>query len=252
MIRQAVSIAAVSYLNTIPFLYGIRHSDNLSATVLLSPPSGCAEAFQTGKANIALIPTGALDNLNKQEFDIVTSWCIGAQGAVRTVVLMSNSPLENIKRVWLDSHSLTSVRLAKLLAAQSWKITPEYVELTDYSVLENPTEGDAFVLIGDKVFEHESRFARTWDLAEEWKKLTGLPFVFAVWVARKGVPEETIDALESALTLGVERVWESILESDYKDRDYAYDYLTRNIDYAFDAGKRAALDKFLTLKTAKP
>jgi chorismate dehydratase len=167
------------------------------------------------------------------------------------VVLVSNSPLRQIRRVWLDSHSMTSVRLARLLAAEHWHITPEWVELTDYSVLENPAEGDAFVLIGDKVFENEGRFAHTWDLAVEWRALTGLPMVFAVWVARKDVEPETVDALENALTLGVERVYEAILESDFADRPYAYEYLTRNIDYFFDESKRRALQRFLGQSPSK-
>lgn len=244
MTRQVVSIAAVSYLNTIPFLYGIRHADNLRADLLLSPPNGCAEAFDSRKADIALIPVGGLTSLKDNDFDIVSSWCIGADGPVRTVVLVSDSPLKEIRRVWLDSHSMTSVALARVLAVQSWKITPEWAHLDDYSLLEKPAPGDAFVLIGDKVFANEDRFEHTWDLAEEWQKHTGLPFVFAVWVARKSVPQETLAALEDALTLGVERIYESILESDFADRPYAYEYLTRNIDYFFDEQKRKALQRF--------
>jgi chorismate dehydratase len=160
------------------------------------------------------------------------------------VVLVGNSPLKSIRRIWLDGHSMTSIRLARVLAAEHWKIKPEWVDLMDYSVLENPAEGDAFVLIGDKVFENEGRFAHTWDLAVEWEAMTGLPFVFAVWVARKSVSDETVSALENALTLGVERVYEAIMESDFSDRPYAYEYLTRNIDYFFDEQKRKALQLF--------
>ena len=244
MTVRPVSIAAVSYLNTIPFLYGIRHAADLRAELLLSPPNGCAEAFDSRKADIALIPVGGLAEIADKDFDIVTSWCIGAEGPVRTVVLTGDSPMKDIRRVWLDSHSMTSVRLAKYLAAKYWNIRPEWADLTDYSVVENAAPGDAFVLIGDKVFENEGRFKNTWDLAAEWEKHERLPFVFAVWVARKSVPEETIAALEDALTLGVERIYESILDSDYADRDYAYDYLTRNIDYIFDGQKRKALERF--------
>jgi chorismate dehydratase len=245
MTRPVISIAAVSYLNTIPFLYGLRHSDELRADLLLSPPSGCTAAFNERRADIALVPVGGLKSLKDNDFDIVTSWCIGADGPVRTVVLASNEPLRNIKRVWLDSHSNTSVALARYLAAHHWKISPEWVDLTDYSRLDHPEPGDAFVIIGDKVFEQEGRFAHTWDMAEEWQKYEKLPFVFAVWVARKNVAPEVIDALERALTTGVERVYESILESEYADRPYAYEYLTRNIDYFFDDPKRQALKKFL-------
>ncbi|MDR2890855.1 MAG: menaquinone biosynthesis protein [Alistipes sp.] len=244
MTRPQVSIAAVSYLNTIPFLYGIRHSEGLSARLLLSPPAGCAEAFERRQADIALIPVGGLASLGDSDFDIVTSWCIGADGPVRTVVLVSDSPLKKIRRVWLDGHSRTSVALARVLAARHWKITPEWLPLEEYSALDAPQEGDAFVLIGDKVFEHEGRFANTWDLSVEWGAHTGLPFVFAVWVARKSVPAETIAALEDALTVGVERVYEAILESEFADRTYAYEYLTQNIDYFFDRQKRAGLQLF--------
>lgn len=245
MTRPVISIAAVSYLNTIPFLYGIRHSAGSGAELLLSPPNGCAQAFDSRKADIALIPVGALGGLADRDFDIVTPWCIGADGPVRTVVMMSDSPLNEIRRVRLDGHSMTSVRLAKTLARQYWKINPKWEEPDDYRALAAPEPGDAFVLIGDKVFDNERRFARTWDLAEEWKKHTDLPFVFAVWVARKSVPDETIAAFEDALMLGMERIWESILESEYADRDYAYEYLTRNIDYFFDGPKHKALQRFV-------
>ena len=242
--RQSLSIAAVSYLNTIPFLYGLRHSEELSAGFLLSPPSGCTEAFDEHRADVALVPVGGLPQIKDPDFDIVTSWCIGADGPVRTVVMVSDVPLKQVKRVWLDSHSHTSVALARILAAKYWKIAPEWVSLDDYSVLENPREGDAFILIGDKVFDNEGRFKHTFDLAEEWRKHTGLPFVFAVWVARKSVPNETIAALENALTLGVERIYEAILDSEYADRPYAYEYLTRNIDCFFDEQKRRGLQQF--------
>ena len=244
MTRPVISVAAVSYLNTIPFLYGLRHAGNLCAELLLSPPNGCAEAFDSRRADIALVPVGGLPKIKDPDFDIVTSWCIGADGPVRTVVLVSDSPLKAIKRILLDSHSNTSVALARILAAKHWHISPEWAQLDDYSLLDTPQEGDAFVLIGDKVFEHEGRFAHTRDLAEEWQKQTGLPFVFAVWVARKSVPNDVIDALEEALTLGMERIYESILESDYADRPYAYEYLTRNIDFFFDEQKRKALQRF--------
>ncbi len=244
MTRPVVSVAAVSYLNTIPFLYGIRHSDKLSVRLLLSPPSGCTHAFESHEADIALIPVGGLGRLSEKDFDIVTSWCIGADGPVRTVVMVSDSPLKEIRRVWLDPHSMTSVRLARVLAEKHWKIAPQFADIKDYTELDNAAEGDAFVLIGDKVFDVEGRFSHTWDLSEEWLAMTGLPFVFAVWVARKTVPEEVLDALEDALTQGVERIYEAILESDYADRSYAYEYLTQNIDYFLDGRKRRGLELF--------
>ena len=124
-------IAAVSYLNTIPFIYGIEHEGNLRAELLLSPPSLCAKNFAEHKADIALVPAAAVPSL--ADAQVVTEYCIGAAGPVRTVVLLSNEPIEKAHRVFLDAHSLTSVQLAGYLLAKHWKVTrkgtdPDFTE----------------------------------------------------------------------------------------------------------------------------
>lgn len=239
------TIAAVSYLNTIPFIHGIRREGSLAADLLLAPPADCARNFIEGRADIALVPAAVVPTLKGAE--IVTDYCIGAVDEVRTVVIVSNTPIEEARRIRLDAHSRTSAQLARILAAELWKIGPEWCELSDYSLLDTPADGDAFLLIGDKVFDHEDEFIYTYDLAAQWHDLTQLPFAFAVWVARKGTPAEAVEALEASLTFGVERTYEAIMESEYRDRDYAYDYLTRNIDFLFDNEKHKALHKFWDL-----
>ena len=160
---------------------------------------------------------------------------------------MSNTPIERVKRIWLDPHSRTSVQLCGYLAQNKWRIAPEWLALSDYAQTERAVEGDAFLLIGDKVFDYEGRFRYTYDLAVEWREATQLPFAFAVWVARKGVSLEVTDALQHALTYGVEHIWEAVAESNYMGADgglTAYDYLTRNIDFILDDEKHRALKKF--------
>lgn len=236
-------IAAVSYLNTVPFVYGITHADELRAELVLCPPAECARQFLDKKVDVALVPVGSLRMLDDAE--VVTDFCIGANGSVRTVVVMSDSPISELRRIWLDDHSMTSALLVRILAAELWKINPEWKQMDDYSVAENPAPGDAFLFIGDKVFGYEGKFKHTYDLAECWEELTGKPFVFAVWVARKGaVPDEVIDALELSLTLGVERIWEAVSDYDYADKEGAYMYLTQNIDFLFDQQKHKALELF--------
>ena len=242
MMAVNAKITAVSYLNTIPFIYGLRHHANLGAELLLAPPATCYQNFIEGKADIALMPAAMVPSLPDAE--IITDYCIGAVGAVRTVVVVSNTTIAKVQRILLDAHSKTSVQLCGYLAKKLWRIEPEWVALTDYEQLSQPQEGDAFLLIGDKVFDHEGRFAYTYDLAEEWQKATKMPFTFAVWVARKGLSYEVRDELQAAFTFGVEHIYEAILESDYADREYAYDYLTRNIDFLFDIQKHNALKKF--------
>ena len=211
------SIAAVSYLNTIPFIYGIRHEGNFRADLLLSPPSECTKNYVEGRADLALLPAAAVPSLKSTE----------------------------VRRVFLDPHSQTSVQLVGYLAAHRWKIAPEWYSLDDYEQLRHAQEGDAFLLIGDKVFDHEEKFRYKYDLAAEWQAATKLPFAFAVWVARKGTPYEVIESLQHALTFGLEHTYEAILEAGFDKKPYdAYEYLTRNIDYIFDNQKRRALQKF--------
>ena len=150
------SIAAVSYLNTIPFIYGIRHEGNFRADLLLSPPSECTKNYVEERADLALLPAAAVPSLKSTE--VITEYCIGAVGPVRTVVLLSDGPVSEVRRVFLDPHSQTSVQLVGYLAAHRWKIAPEWYSLDDYEQLRHAQEGDAFLLIGDKVFDHEEKF----------------------------------------------------------------------------------------------
>lgn len=236
-------IVAVSYLNTIPFIYGISHADTtLHDGLFLSPPSGCAEALRNGQADLGLIPIGAIPEI--PHIQIITPYCIGASGPVRTVILASHRPVHELRRIGLDVHSRTSVRLARILAAEKWHITPEWFPLDQYD-FSSPTPDDTgYILIGDKVFENEARFPYLYDLAVEWRELTSLPFAFALWVAREGVDPEKIAQLEQALKMGVAHIPEAIASSRYADCSYAYDYLTRNIDFDFDPAKRRAVELY--------
>lgn len=237
-------ISAVSYLNTIPFIYGIEHADRpLRAELQLAPPATCAQNFIEGRADIALLPAAVVPQL--KNYELLPDYCIGAVGSVRTVMLFSNDPLAQVRRIFLDPHSRTSVQLAGWLAAHKWMISPEWYALEDYAQALHPESGDAFLLIGDKVFDYEGHFSFAWDLASEWQQATSLPFAFAVWVARKGTPYEVTDALTEALTFGVEHTYEAVLHYGFDKKPYdAYDYLTRNIDFLFDNEKHRALQKF--------
>ena len=194
-------IVAVSYLNTIPYIYGItRAGDSLREGLLLCPPRLCAEALRTGEANVGLIPVAAIPEI--PDLQIITPFCIGASGPVRTVVLASDYPVEELDTIWLDSHSRTSVRLARILAAEKWGIAPQWRPLTDYSFgtgaaagthgtipaaeatgtggaagtgtgTESGTGKSGYILIGDKVFDHEARFRYLYDLSDEWRAMTG-------------------------------------------------------------------------------
>ncbi len=240
-------IAALSYLNTVPFIYGIEHSGlPLDAELVLTTPAECVRLFIEGEVDVALLSTAVLPHLKDSE--IISGYCIGSEGAVRSVVVMSDEPIEQIKRIFVDGDSCTSVQLCAYLAKELWGISPEWYTLDDNQRLNSPEQGDAFLLIGDKVFESEGEFEYTYDLSLGWYAKTSLPFAFAVWVARKDVDEEFIAMLDESLTYGVEHTYEAILE--LRGSSFAvesYQYLTENIDFLLDEQKRKAIDKFLGL-----
>lgn len=239
-----IKIAAVSYLNSIAFTYGILNSGLIDAELTLAPPVECTDLLRSGEVDLALVPIAAIPSLG-DEYEIVTSHCIGASAEVRTVMLMSDESPEDIKRIWLDTHSQSSVKLLAHLAEHHFKISPKWLLLKDMSRVEHPQDGDAFLLIGDKVFDHEGIFEYNFDLAQEWINYCGLPFVFAAWCAPKSIDPERLAELEDALTWGVEHTYEALcaLRPEIDPAD-GYSYLTENIDTMLDGSKREAIDRF--------
>lgn len=286
-----VRITAVSYLNTLPFIYGIEQRVALSSAaaghampslpeaerllagegiaLTLRVPALCAADAIAGDTDIALIPVAAIPLIpgfsvlsttsaagnssvgRTQDFipQIITDYCIGAEGAVDTVVLLSDTPLNDIRRVYLDSHSRTSVQLVRVLAREHWGITPEWIDCADCSGELRP--GEAMVAIGDKVFALTAAHEYAWryDLAQEWHDFTGgLPFVFAAWVACTPAGLSFAPKLNSALAYGVSHIAESIPGTVNRSRDFefepAYRYLTESIKFDLDDRKRTAMRLF--------
>jgi chorismate dehydratase len=240
-----IKISVVSYLNSKPFLYGIEHSDILKEIDLeLDIPSVCAQKLMEGKVDIGLIPVAVIPQL--KESYIISDYCIGAIGKVSSVMLYSQVPLASIKSILLDYQSRTSVTLVRVLAKEFWNISPEWVPAT--TDFENSIQGNtAAVIIGDRTFGLENKYAHVYDLSQEWEKFTGLPFVFACWVANKKLPEGFITDFNKVLKYGIDHRSELI---DVLKRGSAYNtdiekYLTRSISYEYDKPKKRALTLFL-------
>ena len=239
-------ISAVSYLNTIPFVYGILSSgalDNFNLSIDI--PSLCAEKLRKGVVDIALVPAGAIPEM--RDADILPGYCIGAIRKVRTVLLLSRKPLNEIQTIHLDFDSRTSVKLIKVLANKFWHIKPSWVNL-DRGQAEHTGSIDSLVAIGDKTFGLVNDFPYVYDLAEEWIRYTLTPFVFAVWMARKTVPEEVIKKLNAALNFGITHRQDAIAEFQSKIPAGidALEYLTKNISFELDNPKQEGLGLFLS------
>ncbi len=240
-----IKISVVSYLNSKPFIYGLEHSEIITNIDLqLDIPSTCAQKLIDGKIDIGLIPVAALPLL--KEAYIISDYCIGARGKVSSVMLYSNVPLTQIKTVFLDYQSKTSVALVKILTTYFWKINPEWIGAKE-NFENNIKENEGAVIIGDRTFELKNKYAFAYDLAEEWQKFTKLPFVFACWVANKKIDQIFINNFNTALKFGIDNR-EKLIEELKKSNNYKIDlktYLNENISYEYDDKKKEAMNLFL-------
>ena len=238
-----IKISAVSYTNTKPFIYGIKHTDFIDKIDLsLDNPTDCAQKLIDDKVDIGLIPVAA--TLNLPYWEIVADYCIGAVGAVNSVFIFSNCPIDSIEKLQLDPQSRSSNNLSRVLLKNFWKISPELiVNAPDYAVSTDPYT--AFVQIGDRTFGKKDNYKYVYDLAEEWQKFTGLPFCFAAWIANKPIPKEFIADFNAALKYGLDHRAELFKELPKVDNFDVEDYLMHKIDFELTDKKKEALYLFL-------
>ena len=238
-------ITAVSYLNTKPFIYGLYRSDLADILDLsLDIPSVCAQKLLSGEADIALTPVAIIPQL--PEAHLVSNYCIGSKGSVKTVCLFSEVPLERIKRIYLDFHSRTSVALVQILCQRYWQIEPLFLPANEG--FEQEIKGEtAGVIIGDRAIGRERQFAYTYDLGEAWTVWTGLPFVFAAWVSTRPLHPELAARFNAALQLGLDHLPELLkILPGIPDFDIEQ-YFRENISYELDQDKWLGLNHFLGL-----
>lgn len=248
-VTDKIRISAVKYANTYPFIYGLKESGFDKRSILETDhPADCATKLINGKVDIGLIPVAALPSL--KEYYIISKYCIGANGNVRTILLLSNSQFEDIVTIYSDYRSRSSVILSKVLAKNFWKREFRWMNTSKGFDFRNIGLNEAVVLIGDQCFEYEKSFSHKIDLAAEWKSFTGLPFVFACWTANRIIEKEFVDEFNQALELGlknIDKVVKKYGSSGVINGKILLDYLTRDIDYDLNETKKKGLQLFLEL-----
>ncbi|MFT4545718.1 MAG: chorismate dehydratase [Bacteroidia bacterium] len=240
--KEKIKVSAVSYVNSYPFIYGLRNHDVLNEIDLqLDTPSECAAKLLNGDVDLGLVPVAIIPQL--QESHVITNCCIGSDGPVETVCLFSEVPLNEIDTVILDYQSRTSVKLVQLLAEKHWNIAPRWVDGSQdfISKIGGTTAG---VVIGDRVFGLEKKFSVVKDLSEEWKTLTGLPFVFACWVSNKPLSPQFVTAFEEALNKGLANKTNSIVALHGSADESLVRYVEESISYQLDDKKSQAMKLF--------
>lgn len=243
-----IRVGAVSYLNTKPLLYGIKRSEKLLEQIELMEeyPSRIAGMLVDGKIDVGLVPVAIIPKL--PEWHIISDYCIGATGDVASVCIFSEVPIEQVDKILLDYQSRSSVNLAKVLLKHYWK---KEVVLEDAKEdFRNHIKGTtAGVVIGDRALEQRHISPYVYDLAGSWIDMTGLPFVFAAWIANKHLPIAFKHAFNDANEMGLHQLEAVIAENPYPHYSLQT-YYTKNIDYSLTEEKRKGLNLFLDyLKT---
>ena len=248
-LHRKIKVGAVSYLNTKPLIYGFEMGmmkDEID--LIIDYPSRIAQKLINDEIDIGLIPVAAIPELS--EFEIISDYCISCNGPVASVCLFSDVPLPEIKTILLDYQSRTSVALLKILLKEHWHIAPQLINAGEgyESDISGSTAG---LVIGDRAFKQRLKSKFSYDLGDAWKKLTGLPFIFAAWISNKGLPAQFMQRFNSANQFGYNNLEMVVKLYPFYDYDLN-EYYTRNIKFKpeFDKLKLITLflEKFKALK----
>jgi chorismate dehydratase len=242
---KKVKVGIVSYLNTRPLIYGLWLPPVSEQIELIEEhPARLADMLISGEIDLGLIPVAAIPQL--KEHYIIGDYCIGTEGEVASVCLFSEVPVQEIKKVYLDYQSRSSVALLQWLMKEYWGIHPEIIHAEDDSFRKEIKGTTAGLVIGDRAFEQRKVSTFIYDLGAEWRSITGLPFVFAAWVSNKPLPAAFIKIFNEANALGLNFIDEIVAANTFELYDLKK-YYNLHISYQLDERKREGMKKFLSI-----
>jgi chorismate dehydratase len=250
---RRLRISAISYLNTVPLMWDFEHGHaGHNFEIAYTLPSSCARALAEGTADIGIIPAAAYVQIPGMQ--ILPDVAIASRRAVRSILLVSQIPVDLVRTVALDTSSMTSVALTRILFDKWLGGGREFIAM-EPDLEKMLAECDAGLLIGDPALRVDRRLYHTLDLAEEWIRYTGKPFVFAFWAVRGEALRELDPAIDLPAVFrdsrdhglmpqnleAISREWAprvGLTEDDVRS------YLTENIHYHLDAGCVEGLQLF--------
>ena len=232
-----MKLGCLSYLNVRPLVYTLENGGLPKGwEFVYAPPSVLAGMLASGE--IAAAPVSSFACFVNPDFDICPGICIAADGPVTSVLLLSKKPITAIETVALDTSSLSGANLSRIILSEGYGMHPRFVQCSPDPVSAMLEVADAALVIGDPAMVCPKDGLLVMDLAEEWKKLTGLPMVFAVW-AGQGVTHEVVVVLHEAKRRGMAMLEQIALEESQRlslPYEQCYEYLSRIMVY--DMGER--------------
>jgi chorismate dehydratase len=246
---RKLRIAAISFLNTAPLMWDFDHTElGREFEILSTVPSECAEMLRSGTADIGIVPVVAYTYI--PDLRVIPNVAIASKGSVRSILLVSKMPLEDVRTVAADTSSRTSVALARVLFRKWFGGGRQFTSMPP--LLDAMLQCcDAALLIGDPALTVDRTSYICYDLAEEWKRLTGQPFVFAFWAVRAAALQETQLDLTAIFQHSRDHGLANVeaLAREWAPRvgiseQAVHTYLTENIDYSLDDENLAGLELF--------
>lgn len=243
-----LKVCAVSYLNTVPLVWGMLHGEQRGMFELaFRVPAECADMLAAGTADIGIVPAF---ELLRQKLDIVPRLGIACRGPVRSILLVTKGRADQIRTLAADASSRTSVQLARVILARRYGAHPVIVSHPpDLPAM--LAQADAALLIGDPALRTDPAALPypVHDLGAEWVEMTGLPMVFAIWAGRAGtVTPAVVRAFQESCRFGLARI-DDIVAAEAVPRGFAPElarrYLTTHIVHEFGAAEEEGLRLFL-------
>ncbi len=235
-----IRIGRVDYLNTLPLFYRLD-----DFTVVKGHPADLVKKIREGEIDAGII-SSAEYFFNPDDYFVLPRISVSSRGSVCSVLLLSEVPAEEIKKVRITPRSLTSRYLLLYFFDRMGIPRPEEV----------PSGEDAILAIGDDALENKDNYPYSYDLGEQWYRLTGLPFVFALFLVRKGVPQRLITELYEGILYSKESFFRDMEEGRiFPDDTFVRDYLTECIDYELGKDHLDSLEiffGFMERETGKP
>ena len=241
-------MCAVSYLNTVPLVWGMLHGSQKERFDLeFRIPAACADALASGTADFGIVPSF---ELTRQDLAVVRGTGIACHGAVRSILLVSSRPAPEIRTVAMDTSSRTSVQLARVILERRYGTNPKSIpHAPDLEAMLRAA--DAALIIGDPALRIDPALLpyHVYDLGAEWHELTGLPMVFAVWAGRRDLIDADLEhAFRASCRFGRERI-EEIVSVESARREFApalvRQYLARHIVHELGDREYEGMARFL-------
>lgn len=243
-VEKKLRVGAVSYMNTKPLVWGLENREDI-IDLFFEVPSKLGKMFEDGLLDVALLP--AIRYFGNSQYRIIKDISIAAKGRVDSVNLYIRKNIDNIKEVALDTSSLTSRVLTAIILKKSYGVSPRFTDWHNGTDIKS-TRSDAVLLIGDDAMRIEDDDYKVLDLAEEWYKLTNLPFVFAFWVTRSDTKLEGFDKILLETKLNGIRAIDQIAPIESKRLNFSVEvckkYLSKSINYDLGNDEIKGLNKF--------